>query len=299
MKTKIGLTLIIFSFLFPLMATNPDSTVSYSFSKEKPYGPKGWEFVGNFGAYWGNKQQAAFYNGSKNNVNNLNYVFSNYTWINEIKNKLSETVNRDSFLLSATPSKMKYSTTMHVGFGTRYNFNEDWALNIEFNYAKLTAKDFFTIEVFPSFDNESHSYLQYPIFGSESRTNIQVGVVRTLNTTQKVRPFFEVGAVLTNTHVIESKISIENTPYNLVNIYSGNYIPNTNAQEYDIRQGGIGFGGYFGTGLKIMFTNFISCEIYGTLYYQQINLENYAGLNFHEAAMFRFVLSPGFFAAKE
>jgi hypothetical protein len=277
----------------------PDSTaLSFPINK-KPVGPKGWELVGNFGAYWGNKYQAAFYNGSKSNVNNINFVLSNYTWNNEIKNILLSTVNRDSFALSETPSKMKYSTTMHVGFGGRYNFNPEWAFNVEFNQAKLMAKDFFTIEVFPAFDNESHSYLQYPIWGIETRTNIQVGVLRTLNTTKKVRPIIELGAVFTNTHVKESKISIEDQPYNLVNIYSGSYVPNSNVQEYEIRQGGLGFGGYMNGGVKIMFSNFVSAELFATLYFQQINLEGYNAFKMNEALMFRFVLSPGFFVAKE
>jgi hypothetical protein len=52
-------------------------------------------------------------------------------------------------------------------------------------------------------------------------------------------------------------------------------------------------------GVKIMFTNFVSIEFIGSLYYQQINLEGYNAFKLHEAAMFRFVLSPGFFVAKE
>lgn len=299
MIKKATITLFILLASFAIQASSPDST-AFSFPiNKKSMGPKGWELVGNFGAYWGNKYQAAFYNGSKSNVNNINYVLSNYTWNNEIKNTLMSTINRDSFALSETPSKMKYSATMHVGFGGRYNFNPEWALNVEFNQAKLTAKDFFTLEVFPSFDNENHSYLQYPIWGIETRTNIQVGVLRTLNTTKKVRPIIELGAIFTNTHVKESKISIEDQPYNLVNIYSGNYVPNSNVQEYEIRQGGLGFGGYMNGGVKIMFSNFVSAELFATLFYQQINLEGYNAMKMNEALMFRFVLSPGFFVAKE
>ena len=301
MKMKLSLFIFFALSANVLLANYPDSLVSKVYNKEKPAGPKGWEFVGNFGAYWGNKYQASFYNGHKSNVNNINYVFSNDYWHNEIKNILLSTlnINRDSFALSETPKNMKYSATMHVGFGGRYNFNPEWALNVEFNQAKLTAKDFFTIEVFPAFDNENRSYLQYPIWGIETRTNIQIGVMRTLNPTKKVRPIVELGAVFTNTHVKESKISIEDQSYNLVNIYSGNYVPDSNVQENEIRQGGLGFGGYMNGGIKIMFTNFVSVELYGSLYYQQINLENYNAFKLNEALMFRFVLSPGFFIPKE
>lgn len=299
MKRNILIAILLSTTIFSAYAFAPDSTAFSFYTPKKPVGPKGWEVVGNFGAYWGSKYQAAFYNGSKDNVNNLNYIFNNSYWHDEIGNILRDKVNRDSFALSELPSNMKYSTTMHVGFGVRYNFNPEWAFNLEFNFAKLTAKDFFTLEVFPSFDNESHSYLQYPIWGIETRTNIQLGVVKTLNTDKKIRPFFELGAVFTNTLVKESKISIEDHTYNLVNTYSGNYVPNTNVQEYEIRQGGLGFGGFVDGGVKFMFNNFMSMELYATLYYQQINLEGYNAFKLHEAAMFRFVLSPGFFVAKE
>ncbi len=299
MKRNIFLTVFLCSILFSLQAFSPDTTALSFNTDKRPEGPKGWELIGNFGAYWGNKYQASFYNGNKNNVNNINYVLGNTYWNDEIKNILMETVNRDSFMLSELPSNMKYSTTMHVGFGARYNFNPGWAFNLEFNFAKLTAKDFFTFEVFPSFDNESHSYLQYPIWGIETRTNIQAGVVRTLNTDRKIRPFFELGAVFTNTIVKESKISVEDHVYNLVNIYSGTYVPNSNTQEYEVKQGGIGFGGYVDGGVKFMFGNFVSMELLASLYYQQINLEGYDAFKFHESAMIRFVLSPGFFGSKD
>lgn len=262
-------------------------------------GPKGWEFSGNFGAYWGNKYQASFYSGAKTNINNIDYVLSNKYWNDEIKNTLMTTVNRDSFMLSELPTNLKYSSTMHVGFSGRYNFNPEWALNMEFNFTKLTAKDFFTLEVFPSFDNESHSYLRYPIWGIETRMNIQTGVIHTFNKGKRIRPFFEIGAVFTNTVVKESKISIENSEYNLINIYSGNYVPNSNIQEYQIRQGGISVGGYTSGGVKYALTNFVSLELLASYYYNQIKLENYEAYKSHYALMFRLVLSPAFFMTAE
>lgn len=296
---KITIAFLFLGLFFSLNATTPDTTLfKLSLSKDV-VGPKGWEFIGNFGGYWGNKYQASFYNGKASNVNNVNYVLGNSYWHDEIKNLLMTYANRDSFVLSQLPESMHYSTTMHVGFGVRYNFNPMWAFNLEFNFAKLTAKDFITFEVFPSYDNESHSYLQYPIWGIETRTNIQAGVVHTFNVGKKIRPFFELGLVATNTIVKESKITIEEKDYNLVNIYSGNYLPGTNQQEYQIRQGGIGVGGYLDGGVKFIFNDFVSMELYAALYYQQINLEGYNSFKMQESAMLRLVLSPGFFMSKE
>ena len=291
----ITLFLLLIISITALKASFPDTTIYRVPNSKKTEGPSGWEFSGNFGVYWGNKYQAGFYNGQHSNVNNIDYVLNNKYWGDEIKNLLMTSVNRDSFMLSSLPSNMKYSSTMYVGFGARYNFNPKWAFNLEFDFAKLTAKDFFTLEVFPAIDNQSHSYIQYPIWGTETRTNIQVGAIRTFNQGKKIQPFFEVGAIFTNTLVKESKISIEDHEYNLVNIYSGNYVPNTNLQEYQIRQGGLSFGGYANGGAKLVFNKFVSLELLASLYYNQINLEYYSAFKFHAATMFRLVLSPAFF----
>jgi hypothetical protein len=268
--------------------------------KKESKGPIGWEFSGNFGVYFANKYHASFYNGQKSNINNIDFVFNNKYWNDNIKNSLLSTVNRDSFMLSELPSSMKYSSSMYVGFGARYNFNPKWAFNLEFNFVKLTAKDVFTLELFPAFDNESHSYVQYPIWGIETRTNIQVGAIHTFNTEKLIRPFVEGGLIFTNTLVKESKISIEESEYNLVNIYTGNYVPNSNTQENIIRQGGLAFGGYASGGAKLVFSNFVSLELLVTLFYNKINLDlnKYPDFKFQEAAMFRLVLSPGFFISK-
>ena len=37
----------------------------------------GWEISGNFGAYFANKYQAKFYDGRKENKNNIDYIFNN------------------------------------------------------------------------------------------------------------------------------------------------------------------------------------------------------------------------------
>jgi hypothetical protein len=128
--------LLIFS-ITALKASYPDTTSFRVPHSKKTEGPYGWEFSGNFGVYWGNKYQAGFYNGKSTNVNNINYVLSNYTWRSDIKSYLmtAVNVNRDSFMLSSLPSNMKYSSTMYVGFGARYNFNPKWAFNLEFDFA--------------------------------------------------------------------------------------------------------------------------------------------------------------------
>ncbi len=275
-----------------------DTTFNYSYPsiktlKTEPEGPKGLEVIGNFGAYLADKHHAAFYNGTPQNVNNINFVLDNYYWRDNIKELLRNTVNRDSFMLSDYPKNMKYNITMNVGFGFRYNYNPSWALNFQINVCKLTAKDFFTIQVFPAFDNQSKSYLNYGIIGSESRTNIDLGLVKTFKTDKNIRPMAEFGLNFNNTIVKEAYIVVEEQKFSTINVYGNrNYIPNTNNPEYQIRQGGIGFGAYGGAGVKWVFNTYLSLETVLYLYMSQINLEGYEGFGYHTSGFLRFVMSP-------
>ncbi len=300
---KMKKILIIFSLIYSIhnlmIASNPDSTKIEIKKKKKIEGPRGFEFSGNFGGYFANKYNAQYYNGNSVNENNIDFVLKNQYWFDEIKNILRTSINRDSIMLSELPTNMKYSPSMYVGFGVRYNYTPSWALNIQFNFTKLIAKDFFTFQVFPAFDNENRSYVKYGIIGSETRNNIEIGVLHTFMPEKIIRPFAEVGVLFTNTKVKESKILIESSEYSLINIYSGSYIPNTQLQENNILQGGLSFGGYFSGGVKFVFNDFASFEVMASLYYKQINLQPYKDFKIHGAGMVRLILSPAFFIKKE
>lgn len=304
---KCFLSVIFLTIIASLSASSEDSCnlvlfdiqePNFALNKKPDYEIKGIEVIGNFGAYYADKQHAAFYNGRPNNINNINYVFDNYYWREQIKELMRSNLNRDSVLLSpdSYPENMKYTLAMYVGFGVRYNYSSAWALNIQFNVCKLTAKDVFTLQVFPAFDNESKSYVNYGVFGKESRTIIDIGAVKTFRTKEHIRPILEFGASFNNTLVKENFIVVEDQKFNIIDIYAGrNYIPNSNVQEYEMRQGGLGVGLYVGGGVKWMFNQFLSLETTLTVYSSMINLENYAGMGLHFAPMFRIVASPALF----
>ncbi len=280
-------------------STNNDSlklSINQILTKETE--PKGFELSINFGSYFANKHHAQYYNGNSTNKNNIDYILKNQYWMDEIKDILRSTINRDSIKGYELPTNMKYKPSIYFGFGLRYNYNSQWALNFQFNHTKLKTQDYFTFEVFPAFDNEFHSYVKYGILGCETRNNIEIGLIHTINKGKIVKPFIEGGILFTNTRVDESKIVIEDREYNLINIYSSQYIPNTQLQETNEIQGGLSFGGYFNAGAKFIFNSFASFEILGSCYYKKINLENYNDYKLHNALMVRLVLSPALFMSK-
>jgi hypothetical protein len=256
----------------------------------------GWEISGNFGVYKANRYQAQFYNGSPENVNNLNYVLSNYYWRQDIVNQLIQYEQRDSFVVVDFPARIKYDAAMHVGFSARYNYSEELTLNISFNFSKLRIRDAITCEVFPPFSGMVQSYVYFNVFAEEARTNMDIGAMYTVSPEKKTTPFAEMGLHLNSTHVKSHIMKVYDKEFNMVNIYgSSGYIPGAPLNEYDIRQGGIGFGTYVSGGIRYAMSDQFSLELAGIIYLKTVGLEGYRKrLNLHEAVLVRMVMSPFF-----
>lgn len=281
-------------------AGNEDSlsyrAVSEGFRPIEKKSKIGWEVSGNFGVYQANKYHAKFYNGAPQNVNNLNFIFSNYYWYQDIKDQIIIHAQRDSFLISDYPADIKYDASMHVGFSARYNFSEEITMNISFNYSKLQVRDVIALEVIPPFSGAVESYVYCNLFGIEGRTNIDVGGLYTFSPEKDMTPFAEMGLNVNSTHVKKHMMQLYDREFNMVNIYgSSNYVPGAPLNEYDIRQGGIGFGTYISGGMRYALNDQFSMELAAIIYLKTVGLENYSKkFGLHGAALIRLVFSPFF-----
>jgi len=237
-----------------------------------------WEFGVNFGTYFADKYTANYYNGSEQNVNKLSYVWSNYYWYREIALALQSS---DTVIIRGLPTDMHYTVALTGGLFLRYNFVRNWGLFFEFNYAKLKTDDGLTVEVDPP------TYLREPdlrilgIHGSESRMNIDLGIHRKFGiSTSIMNMFIQAAFNLNYTRVLTSSINVIDREYSLINIYGDQYyIPNTSLQEYNVIQGGVGYGLKVGGGLGFNFTRQIGLELGFSMYYVTLNLEGYRKFN--------------------
>lgn len=289
-----------FTVLLMFLCTNLHTWAQTTISPDTPgsgkSGKRGWEVSGNFGYFMASSYQAAFYNGSPKNVNNLDYVFSNKYWRDEIDNLFLENTDRDSFLLVAYPGKMKYNGAMMAGLSARYNFSRAWALNFHFNFVKLYAEDFVSYQLYPPYSGEVESYVNFPIYGSETRSNIDVAVMHAFKPYKDFSPIAEIGINLNSTHVKKSAIRVFEQEYNMVDVYgSGGYVPGSGNTEYVVDQGGLGFGLYTSAGLRYSMTRDFSMELAGIFYYSKINLEGYPDFSMHYGAILRLVVNPFMF----
>ena len=249
-----------------------------------------FEFGINLGTYFASKYTANYYNGNDQNVNKLSYVWSNTYWYREIALALQST---DTVIIRGLPTDMHYSVAMNGGLFFRYNFLRNWGIFLEANYQQLKTSDAVTVEVDPS------AYLQVPdlrtlsIQGTEYRINMDLGIHRRIGIPNSImNVFIQAAFNLNYTRVMTSSIYVINQDYSLINIYGNQYyIPNSNIQENQVNQGGVGWGVKSGGGIGFNFTDQFGMEFGFSVYYVTINLEGYQKFNPSFEIYLRFLLS--------
>lgn len=247
-------------------------------------------YVGiNLGAYFGNAHTANFYNGAPGNDNNLNYIFGNKYYIQQI----IDTLRVDTIQFTDYPHSMHYKAAIAIGGYIKYNFINNFGVFLQFNYSKLTAQDAFSLTIAPRLYPTFQDIRLYPIWGKEVRSNIDLGVSKMFVFGKRVGLSVDFGINMNNTIVKENKIRIDNpetnqaVELNLVNVYGGNWVPNSGQTGYNVRQGGIGYGLLLGANLQLIFNDYISIDPGVTVYYKKINFPGYDTFRFHYMAFVR------------
>ncbi|PID95171.1 MAG: hypothetical protein CSA95_01055 [Bacteroidetes bacterium] len=253
-------------------------------------GQKGgyWEAGFNFGFLFAGRHTANFYNGT--GENNINRILGNFYFREHIVEELDHTYDTTDIEL---PENMHYKPTMSAGFQGSYYFNNGLAIFLQGTYTRLKTVDVFLLHyndiLFPT--NTVERYAICPIVGVEERTLIDIGVHKGYPLNEVVEFFFETGFNFTNTLVKEHKIEIGKLRYSIKNTYKKNpYVPNTNYQTYDIRQGGIGWGTMFSLGFALHFSPKICVHVAGTGYYNTTKLPGYEEFTLHLNPTARLIL---------
>ncbi len=253
-----------------------------------------WDLGLNFGMHWAAKYHAGFYDGSPNNVNNINIVFNNKFYVDDIKNDLNVA---DAFYLNELPQDMRYTGAFQIGIYLRKTFDNYTGFSLQFDYTKLTASDVFTLLIDPQTAIGQEDDIRiYNIWGVEDRVNIDILFSKYFKTKSSMLvPFFESGFNINSTVVKENKINIEGVDYTLVDEYlNGGYVPNSGQNVYTIRQGGLGWGVSAAVGLKMIFSETVSVDPGFRVYYQKINLERYQNFGLSYSIFVRLSLSDFF-----
>lgn len=288
--TKLKKTLVFVVLVFFICLINTHVS-AYTIKDDSVTQNRDWSFGINCGVAFANKYQANFYNGAYGNQNEISLVFSNPNYLNEIRQVIN-----DTFAIVGMPTAMKYKPAFCAGMYIKKNINNHFGTFIQFNYSKFTTEGLFTMKIGATSSSQTLDSLKnYPIWGSEDRINIDIGGSYEFPLDDKIFGFVEVGFNLNNTKVRENKIAIENLEYSIINIYGDQqYVPNTNMQQYPVRQGGIGLGAFLSPGVKFRFSENIAIDLFGSIYWSKIKLMHYESFRLHYNVMLRFLFSSDF-----
>jgi len=284
----IGLIVLLMSVQF-----SPSLIAQESYTSDNCINRSGFEYGVMGGIFMANNKTADFYSGKPENENSVDYLMSNSYRYNEIKQLVDF---HDTLFVLEYPGKMSYSPAFSFGLFVKYDFNCHTGIYAQFSYVKLNSNDVVTFEVDPKEYLTEPDIRLFPIKGVEERNMLDLGISHAIGLNKNARMTIGGGISMNNTLVNESAIYIEEKKYSLVNIYGNRpYVPGTNQQSYEIRQGGIGFGIYGNVGARLEFSPTIAIEPGVIVHLMKVNLEEHADFlpqyNFYLKLIFRDLLN--------
>lgn len=253
---------------------------------------RGWSFGLNVGVYYVSKYTANYYNGSDANENNVKYVLATDYWYRQIFDMLDA---NDSISVTL-PTDMRYKMALRPGLYGQYNFNQTFALVIEFNFMRLKAEDAIVFEVDPKpYATEPDNRI-FGIRGIEERVYADIGLKRTFPKEENLSYFVTGGLNVNSTKVqkssffVEDKEGLVTEEFSMINVHGNDsYVPNSNMQTFNVYQGGIGVGMYAGGGATFRFANSIFVEPGITAHWLMVKLKGYNNMRPGVGAYVRFL----------
>lgn len=262
------------------------------------------------GMFWGGRQTALYYNGSRYNECNLNYIFDNEYRVRELLEavvkvyphiSMSDQIGYNESDLNMLPN---YTVSASVGVGVRYKIRNNWGISLSYMFSRLTTTNKLLL-TYTSISGNLYDAPELTLVGKEDRSMIDLSVSYLFSGVHPiVKPFVEVGAQFNYAKVKKFDAILldkRNNPVytqTLMDIYNGgNYVPGVNMQTYDVIYGGPGFGASFSAGLKIVVNKFVSID--PTFYFcaSRLHLEPYGNkvMSLNYGAMVRVVMNDFFF----
>lgn len=262
------------------------------------------------GMFWGGRQTALYYNGSRYNECNLNYIFDNEYRVRELLEavvkvyphiSMSDQIGYNESDLNMLPN---YTVSASVGVGVRYKIRNNWGISLSYMFSRLSTTNKLLL-TYTSISGNLYDAPELTLVGKEDRSMIDLSVSYLFSGVHPiVKPFVEVGAQFNYAKVKKFDAILldkRNNPVytqTLMDIYNGgNYVPGVDMQTYDVIYGGPGFGASFSAGLKIVVNKFVSID--PTFYFcaSRLHLEPYGNkvMSLNYGAMVRVVMNDFFF----
>ena len=260
------------------------------------------------GMFWGGRQTALYYNGSRYNECNLNYIFDNEYRTRELLEavvkvyphiSMSDELGYNEADLNLLPV---YNLSADVTLGVRYKIRNNWAVALSYTFSRLTTTNKLLL-TYTSVSGNLYDAPELTLLGKEDRSMIDLSASYLFSGVHKiVKPFVELGAQFNYVKVKKFDAILldkKNNPVytqTLLDYYQGqNWQPGM--QEYEVIYGGPGFGVSFSAGLKLVVNKYVSID--PTFYFcmSRLHLEPYGSkvMSYNYGAMLRVVMNDFFF----
>ena len=270
---------------------------------------RGFDFHIGGGVFFGSKINARYYNGSKENECNLNYLLTNQYRMEEIKRAVIQIyphVSQSDVLgyreedLNWNP---RYNVSALISLGIRWKIRKNWGVSLSYAFSRMTV----TNRLLLTYTSVSGNNVRAPeltLFGKEDRSMIDLSLSYLFSQTHKiVKPFVEVG-VQFNYQKLKSFDAIllddkknEVLKLSLIDRYGAPYVPGVDQYDNGYIFGGPGVGFSFSAGLKFVVNKFVSIDpaFYGCYSYLNLKALGDRQFSFNYGAMVRVVMNDFFF----
>ena len=319
MMKKTGITLLLLCAMtvsYAQKETQPEETrVNIT---DKTWADRGFDFFIAGGMLFGSPFNANYYNGSKLNENNFEFILNNQYWYEEWQRTVSEYYSHISMsdrIYVKDPDDMdwnlRYKLSMMVSLGARYKLGNGWAVALSYSFSRLTTS---TRVLLSSNAVTGNMYTQpvVAMVGKENRSMIDLSASYLFSRVSPVvKPFVELGVQFNYAKVKSFEATLLDkdghavgNSYSLRNVYDNQgYYPG--AQTSDIIFGGPGFGFSGAAGLKIVCGKYVSIDptfycYFGRLgVYQGKNVSGENKFSFNYGAQLRVVMNDYFFSSRK
>lgn len=285
---------------------------------DKSWADRGFDFFIAGGMLFGSPFNANYYNGSKLNENNFEFILNNQYWYEEWQRTVSEYyphISMSDRIYVKDPDDMdwnlRYKLSMMVSLGARYKLGNGWAVALSYSFSRLTTS---TRVLLSSNAVTGNMYTQpvVAMVGKENRSMIDLSASYLFSRVSPVvKPFVELGVQFNYAKVKSFEATLLDkdghavgNSYSLRNVYDNQgYYPG--AQTSDIIFGGPGFGFSGAAGLKIVCGKYVSIDptfycYFGRLgVYQGKNVSGENKFSFNYGAQLRVVMNDYFFSSRK
>ncbi len=269
---------------------------------------KGFDLYIGAGAFFANKKNALYYNGSRRNECNLDYIFDNHYWYDEIRQEVNNLYphvslsDEISYLEENLDWNVRYKVKTMLNLGARYKFGHNWGLSISYSFCRLTTSS----QLLLNYSSVSGNLINAPVMelhGKEDRSMIDLSVSYLISQLNPIaKPFIELGAQFNFAKAKVLEAAIGERTWTLLDPYMGqNYVPGAQMNTYDIIYGGPGYGFSFAAGIKIVVNKFVSIDptFYGCMSSLGIKPLQERSFNFNYGVLVRLVVNDFFISQRQ